>query len=360
MLGVEYRNVGRGSALHEGIWLDTSPVFMESAWKMRVPNHVASASWRGYTRNRKGTVSTDKEIDMFEMKGERKTDFCPVYTSTRCSKCHWKMMWSAGKIQKAWGTIGRLWIWLPHKLACCWRRVPVLYFAGAAPKSDVRLQADYWECRNENPPGQDDHSEQLKGKQKKSKWRSTTLKLRYYLRARVGNILDEEFHFSNRKKQRSKIEPERPGHLSTDTNKSWHQDLTPYNTDSAFSTRWSRRCWATPLAFGHYQRNMKEWYDRLNAKCFASSSKQRENIQKENSAQQEWGRWRRQKANHRSSDEETAEGISSNTDCDQDSHISFMNDTDEDIDTSEIEEEDWVEYMKCSTQLWQLNGWKQP
>ena len=34
------------------------------------------------------------------------------------------------------------------------------------------------------------------------------------------------------------------------------------------------------LAFGHYQRNMKEWYDRLNAKCFASSSKQRENTKR--------------------------------------------------------------------------------
>ena len=34
------------------------------------------------------------------------------------------------------------------------------------------------------------------------------------------------------------------------------------------------------------------------------------------------------KANHRSSDEETAEGSSSNTDCDQDSDISFMKDTD--------------------------------
>ena len=44
------------------------------------------------------------------------------------------------------------------------------------------------------------------------------------------------------------------------------------------------------------------------------------------------------KANHRSSDEETAEGSSSNTDCDHDSDISFiMNDTDEEIDADEIE-----------------------
>ena len=40
---------------------------------------------------------------------------------------------------------------------------------------------------------------------------------------------------------------------------------------------------------------------------------------------------------------------SSNIDCDQDSDVSFENDTDEEIDTAEIEEEDWIECMKRST-----------
>ena len=56
-----------------------------------------------------------------------------------------------------------------------------------------------------------------------------------------------------------------------------------------------------------------------------------------------------EKAKHRSSDEETAQGSGSNTDYDQDNDISFMKDTDEEIDTGEIEEEDWIEYMKRST-----------
>ena len=47
---------------------------------------------------------------------------------------------------------------------------------------------------------------------------------------------------------------------------------------------------------------------------------------------------------------ETEEGNSSNTDCDQGSEVSFMGDTDEDIDTTEIEE-DWIEYMRRSTRL---------
>ena len=39
-----------------------------------------------------------------------------------------------------------------------------------------------------------------------------------------------------------------------------------------------------------------------------------------------------------------ADGNSSNTDCDQDSDVSFMNDTDEEIYIAEIEEEEeWIE-----------------
>ena len=33
----------------------------------------------------------------------------------------------------------------------------------------------------------------------------------------------------------------------------------------------------------------------------------------------------------------------------QDSDVSFENDTDDEIDTTEIEEEDWIEYIKRST-----------
>ena len=56
-----------------------------------------------------------------------------------------------------------------------------------------------------------------------------------------------------------------------------------------------------------------------------------------------------EKAIHRSSDEETAEGSFSNTHYDQHSAISFIKDTDEEIDTGDIEEEDWIECMNRST-----------
>ena len=52
-----------------------------------------------------------------------------------------------------------------------------------------------------------------------------------------------------------------------------------------------------------------------------------------------------EKANHRDADAETAEGSSTNTDCDQDSDVSFMKDS---IDTVETEEVEWIEYMKRS------------
>ena len=51
------------------------------------------------------------------------------------------------------------------------------------------------------------------------------------------------------------------------------------------------------------------------------------------------------------SDDETAEGSSSNTDCDQDNEISFMEDTDEEIDTGEIDEADCIECVKRSTSV---------
>ena len=48
-------------------------------------------------------------------------------------------------------------------------------------------------------------------------------------------------------------------------------------------------------------------------------------------------------------EEETEDRNDSNSDRDQDSDISFMNDGDEEIDTAEIEEEAWFDYVKRST-----------
>ena len=52
----------------------------------------------------------------------------------------------------------------------------------------------------------------------------------------------------------------------------------------------------------------------------------------------------------KNSEGETEEGNSSNTECDQDMKVAFMEHTDVDIDTTEIEE-DWIEYRKITTRL---------
>ena len=57
------------------------------------------------------------------------------------------------------------------------------------------------------------------------------------------------------------------------------------------------------------------------------------------------------KENLGSSEDETEDGHNSNTNCDQDSDISFMNDNDEEIVTAVIEEEDLVEYVTRSTDV---------
>ena len=42
-------------------------------------------------------------------------------------------------------------------------------------------------------------------------------------------------------------------------------------------------------------------------------------------------------------------GNSTSSGCDQDSSISLQSDPDDDMDTADVEEEDWIEYIKRST-----------
>ena len=51
-----------------------------------------------------------------------------------------------------------------------------------------------------------------------------------------------------------------------------------------------------------------------------------------------------------STDDESGDGQSTTTHNDVESEVSFEDDADEEIDTTVIEEEDWIEYMKRSTE----------
>ena len=50
-----------------------------------------------------------------------------------------------------------------------------------------------------------------------------------------------------------------------------------------------------------------------------------------------------------STDDDSGDGLSTTTHNDVDSEVSFEDDADEEIDTTLIEEEDWIEYIKRST-----------
>ena len=105
-----------------------------------------------------------------------------------------------------------------------------------------------------------------------------------------------------------------------------------------------------PLACRPCQENTREPYDRLSAKCFDSKGQNQKKYKKSTQDRKEENvEDEAEKESHKSSEDEAVEGSSSNTDCDQDSDVSFVNDTDEEIDTAEIEQEEWIEYIKRST-----------
>ena len=52
----------------------------------------------------------------------------------------------------------------------------------------------------------------------------------------------------------------------------------------------------------------------------------------------------------RTTDDDSGDGLSTTTLNDVDSEVSFEDDADEEIDTTSIEEEDWIDYIKRSTE----------
>ena len=96
------------------------------------------------------------------------------------------------------------------------------------------------------------------------------------------------------------------------------------------------------------QRKMLRLIVQTKRKYKKKTRKSREGKEPENDKQPEnvKGDDEEEEDSHKNSEDETEEGSSSNTDCDQDSDVSFANDTDEEIHTAEIEQEDRIEYIK--------------
>ena len=63
-------------------------------------DQILEEAFRGTERD---SLNGQRKRYVWDKKGERNTCmFCTFYSSTRCAKWHWKMMWNAGKNHKAW------------------------------------------------------------------------------------------------------------------------------------------------------------------------------------------------------------------------------------------------------------------
>ena len=317
------------SLTHQSLWTALEKCGIES--------HCINLVKRLYAEQ-KGTVSTDKESEMFEIKRGSFVQFTLQHDAPNGTE---RWCGTLAETKRHGYTIGRLWIWLPHKPAFRWRRALVLCFTGAAPKNDVWPQAEFWECGIENPPRQDENSEQPKYKQKKRSgdqqhqswdiicvW-ECEISWANKCSSETGNSRDQK---SNQRglgivpqiQTRADIKIVLP---ATQTPLIQHGELRLWHLDTIKRTRKN---------------------DTINSTQSASLHRPNKEKKTQPSSRNEWDE-EDEKTNHRSPDEETAEGSSSNTDYDQDSDISFMKDTDEEIDTGEIEEEDSVENAKRST-----------
>ena len=347
MLGMVYQNVGRDSGLHEGIWLIKSQVFMESACKCGIESHYINFVKRLSAAQKRDSLNGQRKRQVWD-KEENEAGISSVQFTLQHGAPNGIERWcgTLAKTKRHGFTIGRLWIWLLHRLA----------FSCLFSSSLLQLQkvmCDFKQSTESvglkiHPDKTTILSNQSTNERKEVEINNIKVEIfsssEEYDVSRANNYISATGNSKDQKSNQSGL-----GIVSRDTNWSWRQDRTSYNTDSACSTWWSRRRWATPLARGHYQKNTEESYDQLNANCFASSSKQRKITKKKTQPSRNDEDEEDEKANHRSSDEETAEGSTSNTDHDQDSDISFMNDTDEEIDTGEIEQKDWIDYTKRST-----------
>ena len=93
---------------------------------------------------------------------------------------------------------------------------------------------------------------------------------------------------------------------------------------------------------GHPPKSVKECYNRRNAKCSVSSIKQKEDTKRSRNT-----KLRTAKTSCTNDESEDRESDTSHND--QDSDVSFEIDIDEEIDAAEIDEEEWIEYIRRST-----------
>ena len=268
-----------------------------SIWDTGIVEHDDIHFLRKVYKDQKATVLTDEESDMFKIKEKpNRVTLCLACSSTLFCRKLWKKTFHVGKRKGEWeytlATMIMCSYLHPRKNSsktCCANskrstekvglrihpRTKLLSIRKEIEIDDMKVEILTWEERTKIR-GPDDYIPRI------------------------------------RKRPISRIAAGLLGQRSTGTDRSWHRELTCFDIDFGFSTQWYPRRWITPLEFGRSQQSMKEWFNRRNSKCFASSYKRK-------------------------------------THNDQDSDISFENDTVDEIDTTVIEEEEWIESIKRST-----------
>ena len=231
---------------------------MESAWKMRyrITSHQPlEETIRGTERD---SLNGQRKRHVWVGRCRSREILCPVYSSTRCSKRHWKVLWFAGKNQNA---LVQLWIWLLTN-----RRFAddVLLF------STSPAQLPKW-CVSSNDA------------QRGREWRSTR-KIRKLSPIKIRNIW-REVAINNIKVDVLLVSE--CGKYLGQTKKIQQQETTE-STGSACSTWWSLRRWAMLLEHGPWQKNTRGWSERLSAKCFDSIVQTKRKYKKKTQKRKDW------------------------------------------------------------------------
>ena len=135
----------------------------------------------------------------------------------------------------------------------------------------------------------------------------------------------------------------------------YRQELTSTTTCSnivyGFSTPQFLRLSVTPRGRGLRTKNTKEWFNRRNARCYDSLSRQKgknKKIEKQNiEPKEEIGKV--DITEMCSTDDESGDCQSTKTQDDVDSEVTCEDDLVEEMDATTIEEEEWIDYIKRST-----------
>ena len=237
----------------------------KSLWKAlanAVSNHTTSTSWRGYPRHRKGTVLTDKESDKFETKRRTKQGY-PLSSLLFNTVLQMALKDDVERWQKPKGMGLRLGDYESDCLTNLRFPDDVLLFSCSLVQLQ-KVMCDFKQSTESvglkiQPDKTKILSNQSTNERKEVEINNIIFEILSSCESAKYLYLGQAITFQQTGNSRDqKSNQSGLGIVSGDTNWSWHQDRTSYNTDSAHSTWWSRRRWASPLAFGHYQKNAKE------------------------------------------------------------------------------------------------------